>query len=111
MIGFPFPYITNIERQSIYKTFEELNYQLNTNIASVQSNLGGGVHSYLELMVLPTVFATLSVTRFVIQLDPGPTGDIIGGLTVTQFAIVRLDHTNVTALFIKYNHIDSVLKQ
>ena len=109
--GFPFPHITKIEGQPTYETIEELNSQLNANAASVQSDLGGGALGHLALTVLPTVFATLSITPFVIPVNPGPTAVIANGLTAAQITSARLDHTNATALFIKYNNTDKALKQ
>ena len=84
MDGFPFPHITKVEGQPTYETIEELNSQLNANAASVQSDLGGGALGHLALTVLPTVFATLSITPFVIPINPGPTAVIIPGLTAAQ---------------------------
>ena len=84
MDGFPFLHIIKVEGQPTYETIEELNSQLNANTASVQSNLGGGAHGHLLLTVLYTVFTTLSATLFVIPVNPGPTADIVAGLTATQ---------------------------
>ena len=111
MDSFPFPHITKVEGQPTYETIEELNSQLNDNATSVQSDLGGGAHSHLTLMVLPTVFTTLSATPFIIPVKPGHTAVILAGLTADQITSVRLDHNNANTLFIKYNNTDKALKQ
>ena len=107
----PFPYIKKVEGYLTYETIEELNFQLSANTASIQSDLWGGAPDHLALTVLPTVFATLSDTPFVISVNPGPTADIVSYLTAAQAPSVRLDHTNTNALYIKYNNTDKALKQ
>ena len=74
--GFPFPTITRIEGQPTHEIIDEVNCYLNDNAASVQSDLGGGRHGYLALIVLPAVLYTLFVVPFVISLNPGATAVI-----------------------------------
>ena len=94
--GFPFPNITPIEGKPVYHTIEELNSQFNANVASVQSNLGGGGHSYLTLKAKLTSLATISATSLAIPVNPGPTPVIPTIQTAAQIKSLRLEHTNET---------------
>ena len=60
--GFPFPMIPPIVGTPTYNTIAEVNLKLNSNVASVQSNLGCGTLDLLQLTVSPAVYNTLSVT-------------------------------------------------
>ena len=57
--GFPFPKISPIIEASNYETIPEANLKLNSNAASVQSNLGCGTLGLLQLTVSPAVYATI----------------------------------------------------
>ena len=71
MDGFPFPTIPPIVGTPKYNTIAEVNLKLNSNSASVQSNLGCGTLGLLQLTVSPAVDNTLSVTPFVVPVNPG----------------------------------------
>ena len=64
--GFPFPTIPPIVGTPTYNTIAEVDLKLNSNSASVQSNLGCGTLGLLQLTVSPAVYNTLSVTAFVV---------------------------------------------
>ena len=68
---FPFPTITPIVGNPTYNTIAEINLKLNSNSASVQSNLGCGTLGLLQLNVSPAIYNTLSVTPFVLLVNPG----------------------------------------
>ena len=69
--GFPFPTIPPIVGTPTYNTIAEINLKLNSNSASVQSNLGCGTLGLLQLTVSPAVYNTLSSTPFIIPVNPG----------------------------------------
>ena len=58
--SFPFPTIPPIVGTPTYNTIAEVNLKLNSNSASVQSNLGCGTLGLLQLTVSPAVYNTLS---------------------------------------------------
>ena len=69
--GFPFPTIPPIVGTPTYNTIAEVNLKLNSNSASVQSNLGCGTLGLLKLTVSPAIYNTLSATPFVVPVNPG----------------------------------------
>ena len=68
--GFPFPKIPPIVGTPKYNTIAEVNLKLNSNSASVQSNLGCGTLGLLQLTVSHAIYNTLSVTAFVVPVNP-----------------------------------------
>ena len=68
---FPFPTISPIVGEPTYETICELHNKLNSNAASVHSNLGCGTLGHLVLTVSPTVYSTLSATAFIVPVNPG----------------------------------------
>ena len=71
MDGFPFLTIPPIAGPHNFVTISELHMKLNSNAASVQSNLGDGALGLLYLTVSPTVYITLLTTPFVVPMIPG----------------------------------------
>ena len=67
----PFPTIDPIIGLPNYKTIAELHLKLNSNSASVHSNLVCGTLGLLWITVSPTVYATLSDTPFVVPINLG----------------------------------------
>ena len=54
-----------------YDTLHLLHNEIKYNAISVQSNLGGGQHGYLGLVVRPTTYVMISKNHFVNPVHPG----------------------------------------
>ena len=109
--GFPFPSIPPILGTPDYEKIAEVHLQINSNTASVYSNLGNRSLGLLYLTVLPAVYNNLSVTTFVPPSNPGATPDIPVKSTVAKIAALRYAHTTVAVLFDNYNRTDKALCQ
>ena len=59
IIGFP-----------TYETLHLLHNKIKSNAMAVHSNLGGGQHGYLRLVISPPAYALLNNTNFVCQVHP-----------------------------------------
>ena len=109
--GFPFPTIDPIIVTPDYESIADIHLKLNSNAASVQSNLGCCTLGLLFLTVLPAVYATLSTTAFVPQVNPGPKPSIPTGSTGNVIANLRCHHTEATKIFTKYKNMDKALRR
>ena len=109
--GFPFPTIPPIVGTPTYNTIAEVNLKLNSNSASVQSNLGCGTLGLLQLTVSPAVYNTLSVTPFVVPVNPGYVPIVPANSTGAQITKLRYDFDTAAALFNKYDRTDKALRQ
>ena len=109
--GFPFPTIDPIIGAPDYKSIADIHLKLNSNAASVQSNLGCGTLGLLFLTVLPAVYTTLSTTTFVPLVNPGPKPSIPTVSTCAVIADLRYRHTESTKIFTKYENTDKSLRQ
>ena len=67
---FPFPKIDPIIGTPYYESIADIHLKLNSNAASVQSNIRCGTLGLLFLTVLPAVYATLSTSTFVPPVNP-----------------------------------------
>lgn len=65
----------------------------------------------MTLIVLHTVLATITPIPITIPVNPGPNVVIPPRQTAAQIESIRLDHTNSTKLFVKYNNTYKTLKQ
>ena len=109
--GFPFPMIDPIIGTPDYKRITDIHLKLNSNAASVQSNLGCGTLGLLFLTVSPVVYATLSTTMFVLPVNPGPEPIIPTGSTGAVIADLRYHHTEATKIFTEYENTDKALRR
>ena len=107
--GFPFQTITPIVGTPTYNTIAKVNLKLNSNAASVQSNLGCGTLGLLQLTVFTTVYNTLSVTAFVVPIIPGSSPDTPANSTGAQITNLCYAFDTAAALFNKYDRTDKDL--
>ena len=68
---FEFKELTKIHGEPTYESLKELHNQLKANACTVPSNLGGGQHGHLGLVLSPTKYALISNTPFVKPAHPG----------------------------------------
>ena len=109
--NFPFPTIFSTIGELNYKTITKVHLKMNTNSASVQSNLGVGQLGILFLTVSQAVYNTLSVTAFIPSVNPGATAIITDGTTSAVITRERQSFTDATKLFKQYDSVNKSLKQ
>ena len=63
--------LTPIRGEPTYSTLEHLLKELKANARNVHSNLGGGAHGHLGLVISPASYAHLSATPFTPPVFPG----------------------------------------
>ena len=107
--GFSFPTIPPIVGTPTYNTITEVNLKLNSNDASVQSNLGCDTLGILQLIVSPAVYNTLSVTFFSVPVNPGSAPNILTNSTGAQITEPRYDFDTAAVLFNEYDRTDKAL--
>ena len=108
---FPFPTIDPIVGTPKYESNADIHLKLNSNTASVQSNIKYGTLGLLFLTVSPTVYATLSTIVFVPPGNPGPYPIILVSATGTAIADLRYHHAESTKIFTEYKNTDKSLRQ
>ena len=106
---FQFPTIPRIVGTPTYNTIVEVNLKLNSNSASVQSNLGCGTLGLLQLTVSPAVHNTLSSTLFIVPVNPGSVPIIPANSTGAQITKLQYAFDTASALFNEYDRIDKDL--
>ena len=111
MDGFPFPTIPPIVGTPTYNTITEVNLKLNSNNASVQSNLGCVTLGLLQLTISTDVYNNLSVTAFFLLVNPGSAPDIPDKSTGAQITELCYAFDTTAALFNKYDRTDKALCQ
>ena len=99
MDGFPFPTIDPIIGTPDYESIADIHLKLNSNDASVQSNLVCGTLGLLFLTVLLAVYATLYTTVFVPPVNPGPEPSIPTGSTGAVISDLWYCHTESTKIY------------
>ena len=104
--GFPFPKINPIVGTPDYESIADIHIKLNSNAASVQSNICCGTLVILFLTVSPAVYATLSTIAFVPPGNPGPEPSIPTGATGAIITNLRYRHTEATKIFTKYKNTE-----
>ena len=107
--GFPFQTIPPIVGTPTYNTIAEVNLKLNSNPASIQSNLGCGTLGLLQLTVSPAVYNTFLSNAFIVPINPGSVLIISANSTGAQITKPRYAFDTASALFNKYDRTDKAL--
>lgn len=79
----------------------EVTQLLNSNAASVHTDLGGGTHGDLILTLSVALFATLCTTPFIIPNNCGPTPHLPARATVAQINTITCNHKENLCLWCK----------
>jgi len=77
----------------------------------VDSDLGGGQHGHLALMVSVSVYATISAIPFVAPINPGPHPIQVQGVMVAQIAKANRIHDATLRVWQQCQATDKALKQ
>ena len=107
--GFPFSTIPPIVGTPKYNTIAKVNLKLNSNSASVQSNLGCGTLGLLQMTVPPAVYNNLSVTPFIVPVNPGSVPIIPDNSTSAPITKLRYAFDIPAALFNEYDRTNKAL--
>ena len=73
--------------------------KLNSNAASIQSNLGCGTLGLIQLTLSPAVYNTLSSISFIVPVNPGSVPIILANSTGAQITELRYAFDTASALF------------
>ena len=84
---------------------------LNSNTASVNTNLGCGTLGHLCLTLSPTVYTTLSTTQVIPTPNPGATPVIPEGATGSKAASIQYAHNAATLAFNNFHNVNRALHQ
>ena len=94
-----------------YTTLQGMHKLLNSNVASVATNLGCGTLGHLCLTLSPTVYATLPTTRVFPPLNPGATPVIPAGAIGPEAASIRYAHDAATLAFNTFAKVNRAMCQ
>ena len=111
MDSFTFPTIPPIVWTPTYNTIAEVNLKLNSNSASIKSNLGCGPLGLLQLTASPTVYNTLSSITLIVHVNPGYITIIPANSTGAQITKLHYAFDTASALFNKCNCTDKALQK
>ncbi len=97
--NFPHPNLSPIVGQPNYETLAQLHLKLNSNAASIHSNLGNGQLGLLQLTLSADVYNTLSATPFISPTNPGESVTIPRGSSASEITELNRSHNKATTLF------------
>ena len=103
--------LTPIRGEPTYSTLELLLKELKANALNVHSNLGGGVHGHLGLVISPASYAHLSATPFVRPVFPGTAAVLPPGSTQHAARTLRLHFDENLRVYHEVNNVDKALKK
>ena len=64
--------LTPIRGEPTYETVHKLWNKVKANVRSMYSNIGGGTHGHLGLVLMAAQYADISTTVFIRPSHPGP---------------------------------------
>ena len=97
---FKFPELTKVHNRPDYQLLQKIKNELKTNASRVTSDLGGGAHRHLGLILTPAEYALVLVVPYVRPLHPRPLVLPAGqGVTNLQQEIARDNHQEAVRVF------------
>lgn len=95
----PYQSLTRIVGEPDYSSLYTLYKEVKANAASVHSDLGGGIHGHLGMVITPTSYTHLSATPWVDPVHPGSIVNIPAGTAQHQASHLRDVHNQALGLF------------
>ena len=108
--SFEKPHIPPINGEPPYTTLQGTHELLNSNAASVATNLGCGNLGHLCLVTPPTIYATFSTTRVVPPLNTGLTPVTPAGATGPKAVSIQYAHDAATPAFNTFDNVKRALR-
>ena len=84
--------LTPIRGKPTFETLHNIRNEIKANAKSVYSNIGGGAHGHLGLVLTDAQYALISPTPFVYTNQPGPIV-IPDGTTAHANSNMKISHT------------------
>ena len=102
--------LTPICGKPTFETLHNLWDDIKANAKSVYSNLGGGEHGYLGLVLTSVQYALVSPILFIYPTHPGPI-IILDGTTTHANSNIRIVQTKIVHMFQELMRVEQALVQ
>jgi hypothetical protein len=110
--GFPHPTIPHHTGTPTYAAINIVHKKLKANASSIPSELGGGTHGLLGLVLSAPAYINITGHVFIPPNNPGPTAVIPRNLRLSaQINELVRQHANDLRIFHEYTRTDQALKQ
>jgi hypothetical protein len=94
-----------------YETIAEVHLKLKANAASIVSELGGGAHGLLDLILPTATYTTLTNVHCNAPNNPGTTPNLEAGGTTAQINEAVRQHKENLRIWREYNATGKALQQ
>ena len=108
---FPYPTVTKIDGLPTYSTLKELVRQLQANAASVSTELGGGAHGFLGLLLPAATYQNLAGVAWNPPVNPGVFAVIPNNANAAERQQAYHEHKMQVEAWRLYNAVHNALKQ
>lgn len=109
--GFPHLVVPRQPGEPTYKTIRTVHRLLKANAASIPSDLGGGAHGLLGLLLTDAVYQTITGVLFTRPVNPGTTATIPARSTGKITRRLERDHKESLRVYREVERTDQALKQ
>ena len=106
--NFEYTVLTKIHDVPTYSSLKMIKDEIKANASSVQSDLGGGRHGYLGLVLTPAEYAAVSNIPFVRPINPLPLV-IPAGTANYESTRLREDHKELRRVFRESVSVEAAL--
>ena len=107
---FEYQTLAKIHGEPDYEQLKTMKDKLKTNASKIQSELGGGGHGHLGLVLSPTEYTNISQTPYVRPLHPGVL-NVAPNCTERVESRRRIEHKRDLALFHETVQVENALKK
>ena len=106
--SFKIPVLTKLQGEPTVDLLILLKRELKANVSSVYSNLGGGTHGHLFLVISPTQFNLLLNAAFIRPIHPGPL-TIPNSITAAMSVVIEDQYNVQLRLFREVNGVEKAM--
>ena len=107
---FKYETLTKVHNCSTYDSLKTIKNKLKANASKVASNLGGGRHGHLGLVLTPAEYALVTAMPYIRPVFPGPLVLLSGaGMTNLQQEIAQDHHKEQMRVFCEVVDVEKAL--
>ena len=109
---FPHPFLTKIVVKPNIEIITLQQSKYNGNLASIKSNLGGGLTGLMVISMKPAIFATIHPNPFAIPTNPGPAPDpdaIAAASSATKIADLYKAYAPQSNIYLEFVAAERIL--
>jgi hypothetical protein len=109
--GFPHSSLPKVTGEPTFEDLKVIRRLLITNVMSVSSYVGGGLHGHLGIIMTNEEYFSIAADVFPVPKNPGASAEVVVGMTAAVIAELTRLHKEATQVYHTYHNVDQAIKK